>query len=226
MRYQRDDGGHERIATIDIETTHFDPTHGETVAIGLGVHDRDTPASEASYELHHQDTDTDEATLIERALTRLDDLGADLLVTYKGSEFDMAFLNERLTLLGADELSPAIDTPDTHLDLFTDRKEKANRTNEKWPKLEECLESYGLPTPTTVWNGQPVTNTVFGEELGPAYLEAVAEGAADRVTALKDPIEHYLMTDLEANLALYYADVGVAFDPAHLASRREFHSGG
>ena len=44
------------------------------------------------------------------------------------------------------------------------------------PKLEECLASYDFAEPVTEWDGRPVTNTRFGEELGPAYLSAVAAG--------------------------------------------------
>jgi len=76
MQYDRDDDGHDRLATLDIETTHYDPTEGETVSVGLAVHDRDMPASEISYELFHRDSADDEADTIERALARLGDLDA------------------------------------------------------------------------------------------------------------------------------------------------------
>jgi len=35
-------------------------------------------------------------------------------------------------------------------------------------------------------------------------------------------IDHYLTTDLEANLALYYGDIGATFEPARLGERKEF----
>ena len=61
-----------------------------------------------------------------------------------------------------------------------------------------------------------MTNERFGEELGPALLAATREGGADRLDALRDVLAHYLITDLEANFAIYYADRGVSFAPAYL----------
>ncbi len=222
MRYQRTDGGHERIATIDIETTHYDPTEGETVSIGLGVHDRSTPMGEASYELFHRESEADEAEIITAAIERLDEFDADLLVSYKGSGFDLEFLSDRLSILGAEAVAPSIGTGSTHLDLFIDRRSKANRINKKWPGLEECLASYGLPEPETIWNGQPIDNVRFGEELGPFYLDTLAAQNDDLCDQTLEIIEHYLLTDLEANFAVYYSDIGAEFNPELIGARREF----
>lgn len=222
MRYQRSDRGHERIATLDIETTHYDAAQGEVVSIGIGVHDRGRPASEATYKLNHRESENDEADLIADSLERLDNLGADLLVTYNGTEFDLEFLNNRRDLLGKSKISPTIDTTDTHLDLFVDRRDEADRIGEKWPGLEECLTAYDLPEPVTIWNGKQVTNTLFGEEVGPAYLDTITNGTPEQITTLQETINHYLTTDLEANLALYYSDIGVEFTPDRLGSRSEF----
>jgi len=222
MQYDRDDAGYDRLATLDIETTHYDATKGETVSVGLAVHDRDTPASEITYECHHRDGPEDEAATIIAALERVDELDADALVSYNGSDFDMGFLRDRLEILGHGPVAPALADPQTHIDVFADRKAVCDRTGEKWPKLEDCLATYSYPEPTTVWQGRPVDNTRFGEELGPAYLAAVADGDRERQARLTEVIEHYLTTDLEANLALYYADIGVGFEPARLGERKEF----
>lgn len=221
MQYDRDDPGFDRVATLDIETTHWKAAEGETVSVGIGVHDRDAPADDITYETFHRAGSDDEAELIERALAYTDDCGAEALVSFNGQDFDLEFLSDRLYRLGADNVVDETDLLETHVDLFADRKAVCDRTGKKWPKLEECLVSYGFPEPETVWGGQPVTNTRFGEELGPTYLEAVANGD-DRADDLVDVIDHYLTTDLEANLAIYYADIGAAFEPARLGSAAEF----
>ena len=74
----------------------------------------------------------------------------------------------------------------------------------------------------TEWNGRPVTNKRFGEELGPAYLEAVSTGDDEQATTLRTVIDHYLVTDCEANLAIYYADIGDTFEPQYLGTHRSF----
>lgn len=221
MRLSLADAGHERIATLDIETTHWKPRAGETVSIGLGVHDRGTPGEAATYETLHRDG-RGEVTLIERALSRLDDLDADALVSYNGRAFDLDFLRQRLALQGTSYAPPAIDTPETHVDLFERRQALCEETGDQWPTLEACLEAYGYPRPTTTWKGADVTNARFGEELGPAYLEAVRAGDDERASTLADVIDHYLITDLEANVAIYYADVGAEFTPAHLGAPAAF----
>lgn len=222
MQYDRADAGHDRIVTLDIETTHWKPEEGETVSVGLAVHDRGEPASEITYEPFHRSGTDDEAETITAALERVDDLGADALVSYNGRDFDMGFLADRLEMLGHEPVTPTLDTPTTHIDIFEDRKAVCDRTGDKWPKLEECLASYGFPEPTTVWNGQPVDNTRFGEELGPLYLEILDAENDDILDQLTPIVDHYLVTDLEANLALYYADIGAEFEPGRLGTRKEF----
>lgn len=61
----------------------------------------------------------------------------------------------------------------------------------------------------------------FGEELGPAYLGALQEGSQE-IDALESVVDHYLTTDLEANLCLYYADIGEVFEPLHVGFERTF----
>ncbi|WP_255167139.1 ribonuclease H-like domain-containing protein [Natrononativus amylolyticus] len=222
MRYNRDGNGYDRIATFDIETTHWKATEGETVSVGIAVHDCGAPGSDIQYKPFHRNSTGDEAELIARALEYVDDCGVDALVSYNGRDFDMDFLHTRQYLLGEDKIEPEIDTPATHIDLFEDRKKKCNRTGEKWPKLEECLATYKFAEPETLWNGRPVTNKRFGEELGPAYLAALEDNDRDQADSLREVIDHYLVTDLEANLAIYYADTGQEFKPHYLGTRAVF----
>ncbi len=218
MQYSREDAGHNRLATIDIETTHYDPANGETVSVGIGIHERGTPASKAAYELLHRETADDERDLIETSLEYLDTCEADALVSFNGRDFDMTFLQDRLAHLSADQRTARLDTPDTHIDLFEARQTKCNQTGTKWPTLEECLVAYEFEVPETYWNGQPVTNVRFGRELGPAYLSALEAGDWDRASELQQVIEHYLITDLEANFAIFCADIGDPFEPVYLGT--------
>lgn len=212
VRYDRQDPGHGTIATLDIETTHFDAGKGEIVSVGVGTHRRGDPGSSGTYHTFHRDG-SGEAAVVRRAFDRLATVGADGLVSYNGRAFDLAFVETRLELLGATAEWPQIATaPDRHCDLFADRKRRAEREGVKWPSLEECLDSYGYPRPRTDWRGEPITNTRFGDEVGPAYLEAVAADSAG-LSELQEAIDHYLTTDLEANVAIYYADIGVEFEP-------------
>ncbi|NUC75013.1 ribonuclease H-like domain-containing protein [Haloterrigena sp. SYSU A558-1] len=218
MQYDRDDAGYDRLATFDIETTHYKASEGETVSVGVAIHDRAT--DELTYEPFHRESADDEAEIITDALAFVESCGADAVVSYNGIEFDLDFLTDRLYRLGADNAVADADL-EPHIDVFADRKAVCDRTGKKWPKLEECLASYDYPEPVTEWGGAPVTNTRFGEELGPTYLEAVADGG-DRADELLEVIDHYLVTDLEANLAIYHADCGVDFAPEWLGDRKEF----
>jgi len=95
---------------------------------------------------------------------------------------------------------------------------------QKYPSLEECLDSYDFPIPKTVWNGAPLDNSRFGKEFGPEFLNVVANGDDQAIGPYRDVLDHYLKTDLEANLALYYADQGRSFDPDHLGLSGEFQT--
>lgn len=219
MQYGREDPGYDTLATFDIETTHYKATEGETVSVGVGVYDRD--ADELTYEPFHRDGPNDEAETIADALAFLEDSGADAVVSYNGIDFDLDFLADRLYHLGADNVVADADL-EPHIDVFADRKAICDRTGKKWPKLEDCLRAYDYPEPVTEWEGAAVTNTRFGEELGPAYLSALADGDADRAAALREVIDHYLVTDLEANLAIYHGDAGLGFEPEWLGTRESF----
>jgi len=222
MRYPRDDPGHDRIATLDIETTATDPAEGELVSVGIGIHDRAEPLTAATYESFHRAGD-DEADLVDRALTRLAAADADALVTYNGIEFDLWFVRGRLDRLGAGVDLPAITDPPAHLDLFLDRKRRAEEEGTRWPRLEECLQTYDYTPATTVWRDGPLTNARFGEELGPAYLRTLGTETGGRFRErLVEIIDHYLIGDLEATLALYYADLGESVEGAYLGTEARF----
>lgn len=221
MRMPRADPGYDRIATFDIETTDVDPGRGEIVSIGVGVHDRGSPGTEATYETLHRDG-SGEVETVRRAMARLEAFDADGLVSFNGVGFDREFIEGRLERHGAASPLPGLVTSaERHLDLFADRKREAGRRGHRWPSLERCLDAYGYPRPETVWRGRELTNTRFGRELGPAYLGAL-ERDASRAAELAAVIDHYLVTDLEANVAVYHADIGEDYDPAHLGSRAVF----
>ncbi|WP_338741164.1 ribonuclease H-like domain-containing protein [Haloplanus salilacus] len=222
MRYERPDADHGRVVTVDIETTATDPSEGELVAVGVGVHDRARPLSDATYELCHRRGD-DEGRVIRRAMSWLDDADPDALVTYNGVGFDLPFVRGRLDRLGVDLDLPSVTEPPAHVDLFRDRKRRAEASGEPWPSLEACLEAYGYTPPRTVWRGERVTNERFGEEIGPAYLRTLGTDTGARLRAtLSEVIDHYLRTDLEATLALFAADVGASVDAAYLGTERRF----
>ena len=215
MQYDAPADDHERLVTFDIETTHYKPEQGETVAIGVGEHAPGAPGVAATYDVLARDDVASEGELIRRGIERVDAAAADALVSYNGIAFDVEFLAERAERLGVAMEPPALHTAGSHVDLFADRVAVIESRYDS-PSLEACLDSYDYPVPSTIWNGEPVTNERFGEELGPALLAATREGDADRLDALRDVLAHYLITDLEANFAIYYADRGVSFAPAYL----------
>jgi len=217
MKFNREDTGAERIATLDIETTGFEPDAAETVAIGIGVHERGTPGDAARYDCHIRRESDDEAAMVRAACAQLNEYDADLLVTYNGVEFDLPFLASRLEQLAGTEL-PIGYSPKDHLDLFADRKAAAG----KWPKLEECVTAYGSSPAQTYWNSRVVDGGVFAEELAPAYLHGVASNDMSRIEALQPIIEHYLKSDLENNLLIYYGDIGEHFEPAYAGTQSSF----
>lgn len=222
MKYDAEPDPCDRLVTFDIETTDFDPTTGETVAIGVGSHPYEAPASDAEYQTFVREGADDEGELVKQAFEAIDEIDADTLVSYNGIGFDMDFLFKRSANFDVDLKTPDIHVRGPHVDVFADRK-AACGPNDKWPSLEECLDAYDYPIPKTVWNGAPVDNSRFGEELGPEWLRAVAAGDSVVVEGLRDVLDHYLITDLEANLALYYADRGLSFTPDRLGREASFN---
>lgn len=225
MKYDGDYGDHDKLVTFDIETTHYDPDEGETIAIGVGQHEIGSPGSNARYETFAREHPgiEDERQLVERAFEFIYRLDGDTLVSYNGVGFDMDFLTKRSSRFPKSVPWPELQTTGQHVDLFTDRK-AACGPNDKWPSLEECLDSYDLPVPKTLWNGAPMDNTRFGEEFAPAFLDVLANGDDQEISRHRGVLDHYLKTDLEANVALYCADQGLSFDPVHLDLHGEFQT--
>ena len=174
MQYSQTDHGYERIATLAIETPQNTQTVGETLSHGIDVHHRGTSSNEEWYEVSHQNIEFDESGIRTLAPGRLDELYADTFVTYTGRRFDLPFLNERHQAFGFDPVTLPLDAEDNYIDLIEGQKRETTQ-HEKWPGPAECLESYGLDVPVTIWKGSPVTNTRFGEELGPTYLDSPGE---------------------------------------------------
>lgn len=221
MEHDLPDPGFDRVATLDIETTAYKPAEGEVVSIGVGVHDVGEPAETIEYELHHRNSPSvgNEVQLIKQSLGAMNMSGADGLISYNGQDFDVDFLEQRLSINGAGQFDTQGLLLDDHIDLMKPRQQRCRETGEKWPSLEDCLASYDLPVPKTIWRGEPLTNTRFGEQLGPEFLRKLGNGDTED---LVDVIEHYLRTDLEANFALFYADAGIPFEPSLLSSDQEF----
>lgn len=208
MQFDREDSGYQRIATLDIETTHYDASKGEIVSVGTAVHDRSRSLGDVTYKPFHRQTDDSEAAIIRDAYAFLNEQDADLLVTFNGKYFDIPFLSDRINNLGVDAPTLRLDTDDMHLDLLgDDRKAKADAMNRKWPTLEEALESYGHECEEQTWRGSELTNTRFGDELGPEYLTALDRNP-DQAEELRTVIDEYLEDDLLKNLFLYYYDIG------------------
>ena len=195
-----------RYASIDIECNSIDPTSGRTVAIGIGL--KDTVAGEQSIDvLTLGGALGDEGTMIRRAFERINEFDPNALVTFNGKSFDLDYLSERIELLRFRQ-NIDINCVKNHVDLFVPRRRSADKAGVKWPSLEEVLDTHGLTVQPTMWRGEELTNTRFGEELAPEYIQAITEGRTDTIDKLETVIHGYVMTDIEANLALYETDAG------------------
>ncbi|ERG98626.1 MAG: DNA polymerase elongation subunit, family B [Haloquadratum sp. J07HQX50] len=195
-----------RYASIDVECDSIDPTSGRTVAIGIGL--KDTVAGEQSIDvLMLGGALGDEETLIRRAFERINEFDPTALVTYNGRGFDLDYLNERLRILQPLQQFE-LHCERNHIDLFVHRKRLADEQGIKWLSLEQVLQGHSLTVQPTHWRGEQLTNTRFGEELAPEYIRAIDEGRTATVDELETVIHEYVMTDTEANLALYETDSG------------------
>jgi len=225
MKYDGDFGDHDVLVSFDIETTHYDPAEGETVAVGVGRHEVGSPGGDAQYRIFARERlgIEDERDLVARAFRGIDRLDGDALVSYNSIEFDMNFLDERRARFDRAPETPQLHESGRHIDLFAGRKASCG-PSDKWPSLEESLDSYGLPVPETVWNGSPMDNARFGTEFAPAFLDALGNGDEREIDRYRDVLHHYLKTDLKANIALYCADQGLSFDPVHLGLHGEFQT--
>ncbi len=195
-----------RYATLGIESDSIDPTSGRTVAIGIGL--KDTVAGEQSIDvLTLGGALGDEGTMIRRAFERINEFDPSALVTFNGRGFDLNYLSERLGILEPTQ-QVELQCEDNHIDLFVSRKQKADEEGIKWPSLEGVLAGHGLKVQPTLWRGETLTNTRFGEELAPEYIQAVVEDRTDTLDQIETVIHEYVMSDIEANLVLYETDAG------------------
>ena len=195
-----------RYASIDIECNSLDPTSGRTVAIGIGL--KDTVAGEQSIDvLTLGGALGDEGTMIRRAFERINEFDPNALVTYNGEAFDLDYLSKRIESLQFRQ-QPELNCAKIHVDLFVPRKRSADEAGVKWPSLEKVLDQHGLSVQPTLWRGEELTNTLFGEELAPEYIQAITEDRAATIDELETVIHEYVMGDIEANIALYESDAG------------------
>lgn len=195
-----------RYASLDIETSGVDPADSQLVAIGVGLYDH-LNAEQSVDVFTYGAAGGCEQTLLRRAYDRINEFDPSALVTYNGTGFDLDYLQGRLDRLPFDCV-PELSCMDHHVDLFLPRKQRASAVNRKWPSLEEVLSDHGFTIEPTEWRGEPLTNTVFGESLAPAYIRAVDGGAPGRVRELDRVIHPYTAGDVASNLALYEADAG------------------
>ena len=195
-----------RYASIDIESNSLDPTSGRTVAIGIGL--KDTVAGEQSIDvLTLGGALGDERTMIRRAFERINEFDPNALVTYNGEAFDLDYLSKRIESLQFRQ-QPELNCVKNHVDLFVPRRRSADEAGVKWPSLEKVLDKHGLSVQPTLWRGEELTNTLFGEELAPEYIQAITEDRAATIDELETVIHEYVMGDIEANIALYESDAG------------------
>ena len=195
-----------RYASIDIECNSLDPTSGRTVAIGIGL--KDTVAGEQSIDvLTLGGALGDEGTMIRRAFERINEFDPNALVTYNGEAFDLDYLSKRIESLQFRQ-QPELNCAKNHVDLFVPRKRSADEAGVKWPSLEEVLDTHGLTVQPTMWEGEELSNSIFGERLASKYIDAVSEDRKGEINELENVIHQYVVGDIESNIALYEIDAG------------------
>lgn len=195
-----------RYGTIDIETDGVDPTSSQTVAIGIGL--KDTVADEQMIDvLTLGGALGDEGTMIRRAFERINEFEPDALVTFNGKSFDLDYLSERIESFQFRQ-KPDLNCAKNHVDLFVPRKKSADEAGVKWPSLEEVLDTHGLTVQPTMWEGEELSNSIFGERLASKYIDAVSEDRKGEIDELENVIHQYVVGDIESNIALYEIDAG------------------
>lgn len=205
-----DEYRYDRYAALDIETDGFDGSKNDLIAIGVGYHPvENSPEIDV---MTRASVGGDELDIIRAAYDWINDRNPDGLITYNGVGFDFRFLDDKLRHLGAD---PTPHLSIDHLDLFPERKRNAEERNIKWPKLEECLEAYGIPVYDTEWEGRPFTGKLLAEEFAPLYLGAMADGDGAVLNELEDTLWRYTASDIEATIALYEADLDREYVPTY-----------
>ncbi len=203
---------YSNVGTLDIETSGFDGRTEDLIAIGVGYYEADGDTAEV--EVHtQQDYGGDEAELIRSAYDWLNNRDLDVLATFGGAGFDFDFLVDKCDALRIADRPDLLSWP-SHVDLLAERKQ-ALGAHREWPSLEDSLDAYGIEEYETAWQGAKLTNTRFGEELAPKYVSALQSGDTDTLDALDAVVREYTETDIEANIALYEADVGREYTPSY-----------
>ena len=193
-----------RYASLDLESDSIDPATGQIVAIGIGL--KDTVVDEQTIDvLTLGGALGDERTMIRQAFERINEFDPNALVTYNGEAFDLEYLSKRIESLQFRQ-QPELACRENHVDLFVSRKRSADQPGVKWPSLAEVLDAHGLTVQPTIWKGEELTDSLFGEQLAPEYLDAVAKDQAATVDELERVIHEYVVGDIEANLSLYETD--------------------
>lgn len=201
----------DSIGTLDIETSGFDGATEDLIAVGVGYYE---PNADAEVAVHTQLMfDGDERELIRNAYDWLNDREPECLATFNGAGFDFDFLVDKCDALGYRDRPDLLGWPN-HVDLLSERKQRLP-PNRKWPSLEESLNAYEIPKYETTWNGKKLTNTRFGEELAPRYVDALASSDAGVLDELESVVVEYTESDIEANIALYEADAGREYLPTY-----------
>lgn len=205
------DQRYNSISTLDIETNGFDGSTNELVAIGVGYYEtgQETPEIEV---FTRAAAPGGEKTLIQTAYDWVNERNPDGLATYNGTSFDFTFLTDRMEALGFHH-KPTLSCSDAHVDLYPARKHIADKKGKKWPSLEESLAAYELPSYSTQWEGEELTNKRFGEDLAPRYLEALTQEDSVVLSELEPTVIEYTASDIEATIALYEADAGRTYMP-------------
>lgn len=203
---------YSNIGTLDIETSGFDGATEDLIAIGVGYYESDSDTAEVKVHTQ-QDFDGDEAELIRRAYDWLNSRDLDVLATFGGAGFDFDFLVDKCDALRVADRPDLLSWPE-HVDLLAERKQ-ALPNHREWPSLEDSLDAYGIEEYETTWRGSKLTNTRFGDKLAPEYVSALQSGDTDTLDALEAVVREYTETDIEANIALYEADVGREYTPSY-----------
>jgi len=145
--------------------------------------------------------------MIRRAFERINEFDPNALVTYNGEAFDLDYLSKRIESLQFRQ-QPELACRENHVDLFVSRKRSADEAGVKWPSLEEVLDAHGLTVQPTIWNGEELSNSLFGDRLAPEYLGAIAGDRTTAVDELEGIIHQYVCGDIQSNIALYETDAG------------------
>ena len=214
--FELDLSGTERydsIGTLDIETSGFDGAEEDLIAIGTGYYEAGTDDAEVTM-FSRKNVKGDETAVICSAYDWLNDRDPEALVSFGADYFDLTFLGDKIEALGFEDC-PTLACERNHIDMLERRKPIADRNGKKWPSLEESIAEYGIPEYEVEWEGAKLTNSRFGEELAPKYIESLGEDDVEQWDAIEQTVLKYTESDIEANIALYAADTGRSYTPTY-----------